>query len=198
MSKSILVMGKKRDDIHETPDVTYIHNPEVSHEASDVNIKGIIQFTFGLLVAMVLVIVLMKLMYNVFEARERRQELKTPTGPMALSNEERLPPEDKSRLQAAPGFGVTLKDGQRVNLELQAPQAEYRVLKKEWDRELRDGAMDPKTGTVTALPIEQAMKQVVQQGLPSRQTGAGQQTYQQTMEMPSYSSSGRMMEMRKQ
>jgi hypothetical protein len=191
-------MRKKRDDIHETPDVTYIHNPEVSHEASDVNVKAIIQFTAGLLVAMVLTVVLMKLMYNVFEKREQKQELKTPAGPMALSNEERLPPEDKARLQAAPGFGVTLKDGKRVNLELQAPQAEYRVLKKEWDRELKDGIMDTKTGAVTALPIEQAMKQVVQQGLPSRQAADGQKTYEQTMQMPSYQSSGRMMEMRKQ
>jgi len=191
-------MRKKRDDIHETPDVTYIHNPEVSHEASDVNIKAIIQFTAGLLVAMVLVVVLMKLMYNVFEAREQKQELKAPAGPMALSQEERLPPEDKARLQAAPGFGVTLKDGQRVNLELQAPQAEYRVLKKEWDRELKDGIMDTKSGTVTALPIEQAMRQVVQQGLPARQAADGQKTYEQAMQMPSYQSSGRMMEMRKQ
>jgi hypothetical protein len=191
-------MRKKRDDIHETPDVTYIHNPEVSHEASDVNVKAIIQFTAGLLVAMVLTVVLMKLMYNVFEKREQRQELKAPAGPMALSKEERLPPEDKSRLQAAPGFGVTLKDGKRVNLELQAPQAEYRVLKKEWDRELKDGIMDTKTGAVTALPIEQAMKQVVQQGLPSRQAADGQQTYEQSMQMPSYQSSGRMTETRKQ
>ncbi len=191
-------MRKKRDDIHETPDVTYIHNPEVSHEASDVNVKAIIQFTAGLLLAMVLTVVLMKLMYNVFEKREQKQELKTPAGPMALSNEERLPPEDKARLQSAPGFGVTLKDGKRVNLELQAPQAEYRVLKKEWDKELREGIMDTKTGAVTALPIEQAMKQVVQQGLPARQAADGQKTYEQTMQMPSYQSSGRMMEMRKQ
>ncbi len=189
-------MRRKRDDIHETPDVTHIHNPEVSHEASDVNVRAIIQFTIGLLVAMVLVAVLMKLMYNVFEARERKQELKAPAGPMALTDKERLPPEP--RLQSAPGFGVTTANGERRNLELQAPQSEYRVLSAEWARQLKEGAKDPQTGAVTALPIEQAIKQVVQQGFPARQDAAGQKSYEQGRQMPSYSSSGRMMEMRKQ
>ena len=189
-------MRKKRDDIHETPDVTHIHNPEVSHEASDVNVRAIIQFTVGLLIAMVLVAVLMRLMYNIFEERERKQELKAPAGPMALTDKERLPPEP--RLQSAPGFGVTTADGGRKSLELQAPQAEYRELSQEWARQLKEGAKDPQTGATVALPIEQAIKQVVQQGLPARGAAAGQKSYVETMQMPSYSSSGRMMELRKQ
>ena len=31
----------QRDDIHETPDVSHIQNPDVTHEESDVNVKAI-------------------------------------------------------------------------------------------------------------------------------------------------------------
>ncbi|MBV9958880.1 MAG: hypothetical protein JO360_10680 [Acidobacteria bacterium] len=189
-------MKKRRDDIHETPDVTYIHNPEVAHEVSDVNIKAILQFTAGLLVFAVTVHILMWLMLRTFEAREVRREEKAPPSPMALTPKERLPPEP--RLQAAPGFGDDLALEGGRNLELQAPQAEYRVLRQRWEQVLRNGQKDEKTGAVTALPIEQAIKQVAAQGLPARPAAAGQKSYQQVMEIPSYPSSGRMMEMRRQ
>lgn len=189
-------MKKRRDDIHETPDVTYIHNPEVAHEVSDVNIKAILQFTVGLLVFAIFVHVLMWLMLKTFEAREVRREEKSPPGPMAFTPKERLPPEP--RLQAAPGFGADLQLPEGKTLELQAPQAEYRILRERWQAMLDNGQKDEKTGAVTALPIEQAIKQVAAQGLPARPAADGQKTYQQTMEMPSYSSSGRMMEVRRQ
>jgi hypothetical protein len=189
-------MRKRRDDIHETPDVTYIHNPEVAHEVSDVNIKGILQFTFGLLIFFLISLGLMKLMYNFFEQREARQEMKAPAGPMALTEKERLP--QGPRLQAAPGFGDDLSLGEGKNLELQAPQAEYRILSARWQEVLDKGQKDPQTGAVIALPIEEAMKQLTQKGLPSRPTANGQKNYEQVMEMPSYSSSGRTMEKRKQ
>jgi hypothetical protein len=191
-------MKKRRDDIHETPDVTYIHNPEVAHEVSDVNIKAIMQFTVGLLVFAIFVHVLMWLMLRTFEAREVKREEKSPPGPMAFTPRERLPPASGPRLQAAPGFGddLGLPDGK--NLELQAPQSEYRVLRERWQAVLDKGQKDEKTGAVTALPIEQAIKQVAAQGLPARTAADGQKGYQQSMEMPSYSSSGRMMEVRRQ
>lgn len=191
-------MRKRRDDIHETPDVTYIHNPEVAHEESDVNVRALLQFALGLFIFLVVSLGLMRLMYNFLESREAKQEMKKPSGPMALKPEERLPPGDQPRLQAAPGFGVTLKNGERRSLELQAPQAEYRVLQEEWSKELKDGVKDPQTGAMTALPIEQAMKQVIQQGLPARAATEKQKSYEQMMEIPAYSSSGRTMEKRRQ
>lgn len=189
-------MRKRRDDIHETPDVTYIHNPEVAHEESDVNIKGILQFTVGLLLFFLISLGLMRLMYNFLEKREAQREQKTASGPMALTEKERLPPEP--RLQAAPGFGEDLNLGEGKNLELQAPQAEYRILSARWRDALEKGQKDESTGAVIALPIEEAMKKVVEQGLPARPVAAGQKTYEGAMEIPAYSSSGRTMEKRKQ
>ena len=144
----------------------------------------------------IIVHILMWLMLKTFEAREVKRELKSPPGPMALTPREHLPPEP--RLQAAPGFGEDLELGEGKNLELKAPQAEYGILSERWKEVLEKGQRDAKTGAVTAIPIEQAIKQVAQQGLPARNAAAGQKTYRQAMEIPSYSSSGRMMEVRRQ
>ena len=115
---------------------------------------------------------------------------------MALTPRERLPPEP--RLQAAPGFGENLGLGEGKNLELKAPQSEYRILSERWKDALENGQKDAKTGAVTSIPIEQAIKQVAGQGLPARTAADGQKTYRQAMEIPSYPSSGRMMEVRRQ
>jgi hypothetical protein len=183
---------KKRDDIHETPDVSYIQNPDVQHEESDVNVRGILIFVVGLFMLMGVTLVLMYFMLNFFEKQEAARE--TRPGPMALTEEkDRLPPEP--RLQAAPGFGA---EGQ--NLELQEPQAEIKVVRKRWREALKNGTVDEQTKARTAIPIQDAMKQVLEQNtLKSRPMEDGnQQTTDQLGEMPSYPSSGRMMEKRDQ
>src|SRR5215211_8115888 len=104
---------RKKDDIHETPDVTHIQNPDVSHEASDVNVGSIAKFVIGLFVLTVVTFILMKLLFKVLE--DRAAKLDPPARPMALTEQERLPPEP--RLQAAPGFGVDVGDGKRAVLQ---------------------------------------------------------------------------------
>jgi hypothetical protein len=182
--------SRKRDNIHETPDVSYIQNPDVDHERSDVNVRAVLMFVVGLLVFAIIVHVLMWWLLDFFEASEARKERQP--GPMAITAEkERLPPEP--RLQAAPGFGV---DGQ--DLSLQAPQSEYLVVRKLWDEALKNGAVD-EHGVRTAIPIEDAKKMLLNENaLKSRPQAGGQETLEQVEEMPSYSSSGRMMERRMQ
>ena len=189
-------MRIRRDDIHTTPDVTHIHNPAVAHEASDVNIKAILQFTLGLLLVGITVSVLMWWMLKFFEKRSEKQQQKSPAGPMALTEKERLPA--GPRLQAAPGFGEDLDLGAGKNLALLPPETEYKVLSERWKVILEQGQKDAISGTVTAIPIEQAIKQLVQQGLPSRPAAQGQQTFDQAREVPAYSSAGRTMEVRRQ
>ena len=118
--------------VRETPDVSHIQNVDVTHEASDVNIGGILKFVVGLTIFGIIVNVLMWGMFRFFNAEEATKEPKP--GPMAMTKEERLPPEP--RLQAAPGFGVKLQNGQWVPLEKSEPQAEYRVLRDQWERQL--------------------------------------------------------------
>jgi len=186
---------RKKDNIHETPDVTHIQNPDVSHEASDVDVGSITKFVIGLFVLTVITFILMKLLFNVLE--KRATDADPPPRPMAMSEKERVPPEP--RLQAAPGFGVNLGEGKEmINLQLREPEAEYQVLRKIWDQALQ-GKPDPRTGK-SSMPIDEAMKRVVEDGsLRSRPAADGQQPIGSGgIDIPSYQSSGRMTEKRDQ
>jgi hypothetical protein len=127
-----------------------------------------------------------------------QQEAKAPRpGPMVLSQEERLPPEP--RLQAAPGFEVTLENGQKVPLGKAAPQTEYRLLRQQWEENLKTGLKD-QSGNVVGIPIDQAMDKVISgEGLPSRvKEGAPGKLQDYAISMPTAASSGRETEKRLQ
>jgi hypothetical protein len=209
-------MKKSRhdDDIHQTPDVRHVQNPDVAHEESDVNVKAILQFVGGLLVFGIIVCVLMVLLYNYFDKREAKLEEQRPAGPMAFKEDEKLPPEP--RLQAAPAFGVQVEKNTeanaeelkkvghydektgRVALELSRPQSEYEVLSLLWKEQLEKGTIDPQTGARVGLPIKEAMKQLVDRNPPARAPKAGQPDAAHGEDVPSYESSGRMTEKRDQ
>ena len=201
---------RKRDSIHETPDVSWITNPDVAHEESDVAVRPLLWFVGGLTAFTIIVCVAVLIMFTYFLNREKSQELKA--SPLARQGDERLPPEP--RLQLAPGFGVTTDDGRRHNLAYEnkpegvpQPQSEYLVVRDEWMHELNEyGWADEKAGTVR-LPMNEAMglyleryraKQQAQ--LPQQQgnaaaTGAQAAPKEQT---PSDSSSGRQTEQKHQ
>jgi hypothetical protein len=126
--------GHERNKVHvtETPDVSHIKNPDVTHEASDVNVGGILKFVIGLTIFGVIVNILMWGMFRIFNAQETQKE--PPKGPMAMTAKDRLPPEP--RLQAARGFEVKLANGKTVKLENSPPEAEYRVLLEQWEQQL--------------------------------------------------------------
>ena len=160
--------GHSSDDVRhvtETPDVSHIKNPDVTHEASDVNISGILKFVMGLTVLGAVVFVLMWGMFRLMNAQAEREP---GPGPMAMTEEERLPP--PPRLQAAKGFGVQLENGERVNLEKREPDAEYRVLREQWERRLNcegvEGVSD--LGTNNCTPIDLAMEKLLQSAVPVR------------------------------
>ena len=145
--------------VTETPDVSHIKNPDVTHEASDVNVGGVLRFVMGLTVLGVVVFVLMWGMFRLLNAQETEKE--PPAGPMAMTEKERLPP--LPRLQAAKGFGLKLENGETVDLENKPPEAEYRVLREQWDRRLNcknsEGAEE-----VNCIPIDVAMEKVLEGG----------------------------------
>jgi len=193
--------GHSKHDGHvtETPDVSHIKNLDVTHEASDVNIGGIIKFVVGLIIFGVAVQILMWGMFRFLNSQEAGKE--APLGPMAMTEQERRPPDPK--LQSAPGFGVKLENGQFVPLENREPQAEYRVLREQWDRQLDC----PDAGTDiprqrACVPIAQAMEKVLEgKGLPSRaqaETNQGGPAENFGIDMPTAASSGRMTEKRRQ
>ncbi|HSB27839.1 MAG TPA: hypothetical protein VLE19_08290, partial [Pyrinomonadaceae bacterium] len=117
-------------------------------------------------------------------------------GPMALSQNERLPPEP--RLQAAPGFGVTLADGTKVDLAKKKPQAEFETLNAEWEKQLNGQARDA-SGNPSSIPIGEAIKKVLSgDGLPARTKEGPNKLQDYAISSPTAASSGRVSEKRLQ
>ncbi len=162
-------------------------NFDKAYETNLIGLRGVIYFGVGLFLLVVITFGLMYFLLNVME--EQSVEAKDQKNPMAMNNEERLPPEP--RLQGAPGFGVQSPQGY-VNLELQAPQAEYRELHRQWEDNWADGQKDPKTGTVISLPIEESKKKLLEENVKTGNAEGEQKTLKDSRSIVSYSSAGRL------
>ena len=159
----------KTGHVTETPDVSYIKNVDVTHEASDVYIGGIARFVVGLTVLTIAVFLLMWGLFRMFETRTKEP----PPSPMAFTDHERLPPEP--RLQGAPGFAEELeKQSKPVKAEEPAvrgsggpkdPLWEIKVLREHWNDVLERGPVD-QNGQRYGMPIEKAKEEILKQGLP--------------------------------
>ncbi|MGB8509601.1 MAG: hypothetical protein WCD76_14535 [Pyrinomonadaceae bacterium] len=199
---------RKSDEIHLTPDVSHIRNPDVAYEHSDVPVTPVLKFVGGLVVFFIVVCIAMFLMFKVLESRAEKNELEA--SPLARQGDERLPPEP--RLQIAPGWTAELENGERVVLSAARsprpdPNAEYRVVREDWDKQLHNwGFVDQNAGTVH-MPIEQAkqmylQRQAQKQSQPSSGAAAKEMTggagTPVSEGMPEGSSSGRTNEKRNQ
>jgi hypothetical protein len=195
---------RRRDSIHETPDVSYITNPDVAHEESDVAVRPLLWFVGGLTFFTIVVCLAMLLMFKFFLNREMSQEL--APSPLARQGEERLPPEPRLQLQR--GWAVTTDDGRRVDLSYSAdnagyvpqPWSEYLLVNEEWQHELKEyGWADEKAGTAR-IPVERAIdlylerraKQAQPGGQPQPPDAAPRET------TPADSSSGQQPEQKHQ
>ena len=129
-------------ELREEPD-----NPEIVHEESDVNVGAILRYGAGLLGIALVVHVFLWWLMGVYERQDARAQ--TQAYPMAAGQQDRLPP--FPRLQANP---------QQDLRDLRAKQ-----------KALLDGYgwVDKEAG-VARIPIEDAMKMIVQRGLPTTET----------------------------
>jgi len=153
----------------------------------------VLMFVVALTIAAIAIHVGMWVLFRYFNAQEARAP---QPGPMALTKDERLPPEP--RLQAAPGFAITTEDGQRRSLEKDIPQREYQVLRRQWDENLRTGLKD-QSGKVVGMPIDAAIDKVLSgEGLPSRVKGSAGKLSDYAISIPTAASSGREWEKRVQ
>ena len=177
----------------ETPDVSHIRNVEVEHESSDINVRAVVTFAVVLAILIAVVAFGLTFLFDFFGKREAKSAPKP--GPMALAKKDRLPPEP--RLQSAPGFQVKLESGQTVNLERSAPQSEYRVLRQQWEENLKTGLKD-QSGNVVGMPIDAAMDKIVSEGLGSKAKQPNGKLNDYAIKMPTASSSGRETEKRLQ
>ena len=109
-----------------------------------------------------------------------------------------MPPEP--RLQGAKGFADELaKSVGNPSPELpKDPLWEIRVLRQHWEQQLKTGATDS-SGKPVGISIEEAMKKILEQGLPSRsQPGSEQEFPEQEINIPTAASSGRVTRKGKQ
>jgi hypothetical protein len=120
-------------------------HPSPHHEERDVNIRAILTFGAGLVVTAIVIHVLVWLLFVYFNAREAAQP--PPEYPLAAEQEKRLPPEP--RLQTN-------------------PREDLRELRAGEDEALTTYGWVDRNGGVVRIPIDEAMKLVVQRGLPAR------------------------------
>jgi hypothetical protein len=123
-----------------------IDDPEVVHEESDVNVSAILRYGLALLVAAVVIHVLLFWLVGAYERQYHRAQ--TEVYPMASDQQDRLPPEPR------------LQDN---------PQGDLRSLRSRQDTRLHEYGWVNKEAGIARIPIEEAMRIVVQKGLPARQ-----------------------------
>jgi hypothetical protein len=135
------------------------HNAEVGYEQRDLSAKGIFAFLIGLAVATVVFTFMLKGLYVILDRYE--QEHQTPPGPLVVDvpKDTRHVPADARMKFPEPRLEVD----ERTQLN--------DFLTQQDDQLSTYGYVDRQAGVVR-IPIEQAMKMVVQKGLPVLPAGA--------------------------
>lgn len=121
-------------------------NPEIVHEESDVNVGAIFRYGIGLAAVALVVHVFLWWLLGVYERQNNGAQ--TQAFPMASGQQNQLPP--APRLQ-------------------QNPQQDLRDLHVKQRGVLEEYSWVDKQAGVARIPIEDAMKIVVQRGLPVRE-----------------------------
>jgi hypothetical protein len=165
---------------------------DLGYESNVVGLRGILYFGLGLFLLIVVTFGLMWFLLGVME--EQAVETKSSDNPLKLTKQEALPPEP--RLQSAPGFGVDNLTGGRTDLELREPQAEYRVLLKQWTTLQDEGQKDPATGTVISLPIRDAKEKFLAKQPAADSSGPAASELDDSRMLVSEASAGRKASIR--
>ena len=146
--------------LHDSGTGDPMHNPDVAHEHSDVNVRTILMYGVGLLVVGVIVHILMWVLFAVFERQAAANDAQT--SPLAAPAAA-MPP----TTTASPYFGTAAGPQLLTN--------EPAVLQKQRATELEQlhgyGWVDQTAG-VARIPIDEAKKLLVQRGLPAREDAA--------------------------
>jgi hypothetical protein len=141
-------------------DADYLHNPEVAHEHSDINVRTVL----GLAVVLFVVVVGVGfLIAGVFKVLERQAAQNDPTLSPLTRPSVQMPASQVNE----PVFG-------RGSGSPQLLTSEPSVLRKQRSLEQESlgsyGWIDEKSG-VARIPITEAKKLIVQRGLPARAEG---------------------------
>jgi hypothetical protein len=128
-------------ELRDNPD-----NVDIVHEESDVNVSAIIRYGIGLLVVAAVVHVFLWWLLGAYERQNQRAQ--TQVYPLSAGQRDRLPP--------APRFQEN-------------PQEELQELRAKQKAQLEGYGWVNKEAGVARIPIEDAMKLVIERGLPTRE-----------------------------
>jgi hypothetical protein len=120
-------------------------NPTVHHETSDINLRGVLAFAVGLAVTAAVIHFAVWVLFAYFNTREGLPV--TPQYPLAVGQQNRLPPEP--RLQTD-------------------PRQDLKNLRADEDTILDGYGWVDRNNQVVRIPIDQAMKLTLERGLPAR------------------------------
>jgi hypothetical protein len=138
-------------------DADFLHNPEVAHEHSDVDVRTVLSFGAALLLTVVIACLLMGGLFKLFESQAARND--PATSPLT-----RPPVEMPSSRGREAVFGRGTGGPQLLTSE---PAVLLKQRTTEHESLTTYGWVDEKSG-VARIPIEEAKKLILQRGLPSR------------------------------
>jgi len=147
-----------RDDL----DTSFIKNPDVAHEESDVNIRPIVWFLVWLSVATAVVMLLMVGLYRFLDDQANKQDARQRS-PLA---DERSPIPPKPVLQMAPT--QTNDEGQLPKTpppDNNNPMAEVNTTREEESAKLKYYTWIDESKGIVSLPIDRAQELALQRGL---------------------------------
>ncbi len=122
------------------------HHDDVAHEASDVNVRGIVTFGVGLLALGAVVYLVVWLFFGFLNERATRSSAQLAY-PLAAGQEDRVPPEP--RLQTN-------------------PRADLKELRESEAKRLDSYGWVDRNAGIVHIPIDEAIKLTLQRGLPAR------------------------------
>jgi hypothetical protein len=133
-------------EAHLSPPAHHRDDSGVHHETTDVNIGGVLLFAASLFVVGVIVHLLVWVLFGYLSGRETRQGAREH--PLTMTSETPLPPEPRLQIN---------------------PREDLRELRAHEDEVLTSYGWVDKNAGIVRIPIEEAMKIVVQKGLPARE-----------------------------
>ena len=138
-------------------DPAELHNEDVAHEHTDVNIKAILMFAAGLALVTLVVHILMAAMFNWMEGQAKKND--PQLSPLSVAAAE-MP----KTTRESPAFGHA-RGG--VQLLTNEPMA-LRKLRGDEDKRLHGyGWVDGKPG-IAHMPVNEAKKLILERGVPTR------------------------------
>jgi hypothetical protein len=128
-----------------------VENPDVHHEMTDVNIRGVLVFAAGLIIAAGFIHFAIWILFRLLADEHVQRGL--PEYPLATTQERRVPP--APRLQPSPP-------------DWRTPREDLREFRQQEDVILDTYGWADKNAGAVRIPINEAMKLTVQRGLPAR------------------------------